>query len=121
VLLVDIRAAVFTFLNSVKDQTDESFRDLLSDQPDQTPVERLWNKMSIDFPGTFLSLLLCYLLHLLLFVIDITRGEVGRAERDVTASNGEFILPGDPTCCSPCLLFTSCCTDRSPSTDRSRT
>jgi hypothetical protein len=69
VLLVDIHGSVITFLNSIEDGTDQSFTDLLSNQPDQTPVERLWNKMSIDFPGTFLSLLLCYLLHLLLFVI----------------------------------------------------
>ena len=95
-LLVVIRGAVITFLNSVKDGTDQSFRDLLSNQPDQTPAERLQNKMTNLFPGAFLSLLLVVCASRGV-VTDITRDEVKQAVQDVTGPNGELRLPGEAT------------------------
>ena len=95
-LLVAIRGAVITFLNSVKDGTDESFRDLLSNQPDQTPAERLQNQMTNLFPGAFLSLLLVVCASRGV-VTDITRDEVEQAVQDVTGPNGELRLPGEAT------------------------
>jgi hypothetical protein len=96
VLLVAIRGAVITFLNSVKDGTDASFPDLLSNQPDQTPSERLQNQMTNLFSGAFLSLLLVVCASRGV-VTDITCDEVKQAVQDVTGPNGELRLPGEAT------------------------
>jgi hypothetical protein len=96
VLLVAIRGAVITFLNSVKDGTDACFPCLLSNQPDQTPSERLQNQMTNLFSGAFLSLLLVVCASRGV-VTDITRDEVEQAVQDVTGPNGELRLPGEAT------------------------
>ena len=95
-LLVDIRGAVITFLNSVKDGTDDIFRDLLKHHRDQTPSERLQNEMTNLFPGAFLSLLLVVCASRGV-VTDITPDEVEQAVQDVTGPNGELRLPGEAT------------------------